>query len=76
MEAVSNTCSNPVDCSTTKYTQSNECSGASAGDVVVTADADQPCSISDAIESVAAPTKPKSPKPVGFTAKKNNRKIA
>lgn len=76
LKAVNNTCSNPVDCSTTKYMQSNECGGATAGDAVVTAVTDQPNRMSDDIESVAAPTKFKSPKPVGFAAKKKNRKIA
>lgn len=77
VEAVNNTCSNPVDCSTTKYTQSNQCGGATADDVIVTAvTTDQPSSMCDDIESVAAPPKLKSPKPVGFAAKKKNRKIA
>lgn len=73
---MNNTCSNPVDCSTTKYKQSNECGGTTAGDVVDTAVTDQPCSMGDDTESVATPTKLKSLKPVGFTAKKKNRKIA
>lgn len=76
VETVNNTCSNPVVCSTTKYTQSNDCGEATAGNVVVTAVTDQPSRMNDDIESVVAPPKLKSPKPVGFTAKKKNRMIA